>query len=310
MNYDKIRLDSDQFMSLTSLKIEEFDELLEVFRICWEEYAQTYRYDGKRRQNRAAAQGRGKLPTAAHKLFFILVYYKTNMIQQVLGASFGMNQSQANKWIKKIEFVLHKSLAYKDLLPTRTPEALYDLLVEKEEKNILLDGVERLIPRSTDYEQQKEDYSGKKKTHTSKNNVVTNFSDKILYLSPTYLGKTHDKKICNENPLLVPGGTYIWQDTGFQGHAPENAIILQPIKKKKDVELTDLQKRFNKSISRIRVYVEHAIAGVKRLRIVKDKLRNLRQGCRDLVMEIACGLHNFRIFKRPDKKQPSFYCSI
>jgi hypothetical protein len=41
--------------------------------------------------------------------------------------------------------------------------------------------------------------------------------------------------------------------------------------------------------------IEHAIGGVKRYRIVKDKLRLLKDGIRDAVMETCCGLHNFRL---------------
>ena len=41
--------------------------------------------------------------------------------------------------------------------------------------------------------------------------------------------------------------------------------------------------------------VEQAIAGVKRCRIVKDVLRLTKEGVSDLVMEIACGLHNLRV---------------
>jgi hypothetical protein len=44
--------------------------------------------------------------------------------------------------------------------------------------------------------------------------------------------------------------------------------------------------------------VEHAIAGVKRCRIVKDVLRLTSDGIADLVMEIACGLHNLRVDDR------------
>jgi hypothetical protein len=40
------------------------------------------------------------------------------------------------------------------------------------------------------------------------------------------------------------------------------------------------------------------IAGVKRCRIVKDTFRNLKDGFSDLVMEIACGLHNLRVHCR------------
>ena len=41
--------------------------------------------------------------------------------------------------------------------------------------------------------------------------------------------------------------------------------------------------------------VEHALAGVKRSRIVKDVLRNTKDQFSDLVMVVACGLHNFRV---------------
>jgi hypothetical protein len=41
--------------------------------------------------------------------------------------------------------------------------------------------------------------------------------------------------------------------------------------------------------------VEHVIAGVKRCRMVKDVVRLTKEGVADLVMEIACGLHNLRV---------------
>jgi hypothetical protein len=51
----------------------------------------------------------------------------------------------------------------------------------------------------------------------------------------------------------------------------------------------------NHLISSARVVVENVIAGVKRCRIVKDVLRLTTEGISDLVMEIACGLHNLRV---------------
>jgi len=54
-------------------------------------------------------------------------------------------------------------------------------------------------------------------------------------------------------------------------------------------------KRLNQIFSSVRIVVEHAIAGVKRCRIVKDVLRLTTAGISDRVMEIACGLHNLRV---------------
>ena len=51
----------------------------------------------------------------------------------------------------------------------------------------------------------------------------------------------------------------------------------------------------NKLFSSARIVVENVIAGVKRCRIVKDLLRLTSRGISDLVMEIACGLHNLRV---------------
>jgi hypothetical protein len=55
------------------------------------------------------------------------------------------------------------------------------------------------------------------------------------------------------------------------------------------------EKMLNRIISGARIEVEHVIAGVKRCRIVKEVLRLRKAGISDVVMEIACGLHNLRI---------------
>jgi len=54
----------------------------------------------------------------------------------------------------------------------------------------------------------------------------------------------------------------------------------------------------NRKISKVRVRVEHAIAGIKRSRTVKDVLRNTKDDFSDLVMVLACGLHDLRIERR------------
>jgi hypothetical protein len=69
-------------------------------------------------------------------------------------------------------------------------------------------------------------------------------------------------------------------------------------KKPRAGELTEAEKRTNRKLSRIRVRVEHALAGVKRSRIVKDVLRNTKERTSDLVMDVACGLHNLRVEHR------------
>lgn len=135
-----------------------------------------------------------------------------------------------------------------------------------------------------------------KKTHNVKNNVLAQPDRRILWLSKTYSGSVHDKKITDLQPLYLNQKVTLWQDTGFLGHCPENINIKMPTKKPKGKELTDAQKKENKAISSFRVIVEHAIGGAKRCRIIKDRYRCHKLFFEDLIMELACGLHNFRIY--------------
>ena len=95
-----------------------------------------------------------------------------------------------------------------------------------------------------------------------------------------------------------PPDALVIKDTGFQGYEPPDTDTLQPKKKPRGRELHPVQKTINHLISRVRVTVEHAIAGVKRCRIVADTFRNWRHGMVDEVMLAASGLHNLRVAAR------------
>ena len=62
--------------------------------------------------------------------------------------------------------------------------------------------------------------------------------------------------------------------------------------------MTSAEKVANRKLAKLRVRVEHAIAGVKRSRIVKDVFRNKKPELSDESMEAACGLHNLRVRHR------------
>jgi len=134
-----------------------------------------------------------------------------------------------------------------------------------------------------------------KKTHSVKNNIACDDKKRILWLSKTYDGHVHDKKIMDKQPLSLPVGITLWQDSGFLGYDPENATIMMPTRKPKGKDLSEEQKESNKKISSYRILVEHAIGGVKKCRIVKERFRCRKFEFDDLVMFIACGLHNFRM---------------
>jgi hypothetical protein len=121
----------------------------------------------------------------------------------------------------------------------------------------------------------------------------------VCFLSHTYEGKASDKSIAELVGYTLPAGSCLYQDKGFQGFFLPGITIVQPKKTPRGGELTPPEKAMNRCISSIRIRIEHAIGGVKRYRIVKDKIRLLKDGIRDAVMETCCGLHNFRLEYRP-----------
>lgn len=116
----------------------------------------------------------------------------------------------------------------------------------------------------------------------------------MTYLSHTYPGKTHDKKMADLEAVQYPAGAQLTQDLGFQGYAPPKVFIIQPKKQWRGQWLSTADLLSNHLIAGARVVVEHIIAGIKRCRIVKDVFRNTAKGFSDLVMQVACALHNLR----------------
>jgi DDE superfamily endonuclease len=121
----------------------------------------------------------------------------------------------------------------------------------------------------------------------------------ICFLSHTCEGKASDKSLAEEAGYTLPPGSCLYQDKGFQGFFQTGITIFQPQKTPRGGELTPPEKATNRRISSTRIRIEHAIGGVKRYRIVKDKIRLLKDGIRDVVMETCCGWHNFRLQYRP-----------
>lgn len=121
----------------------------------------------------------------------------------------------------------------------------------------------------------------------------------VLFLSGTQEGRLADKRIADFADYQLPQGSILLQDLGFLAFTMDGVEIQQPFKKPRGGSLTDEQKAANTAHAARRVRMEHAISGVKRLRIVKDRIRLHRGGVRDLVMEVACGLHNLRLRFRP-----------
>ena len=121
----------------------------------------------------------------------------------------------------------------------------------------------------------------------------------ILFLSETSAGSIHDKRIAQATPYPLPAGSRLLQDLGFLAFTLPHVEVIMPTKKPRGRALTRAQKAANRRLARRRVRIEHVNSRVKRCRIVHDTCRLRKAGIRDLVMEVCCALHNFRLRMTP-----------
>jgi hypothetical protein len=128
-----------------------------------------------------------------------------------------------------------------------------------------------------------------------KNTLIGDVEERLGHsLSETSPGRVHAKHLCDAEEPVFPADIGLCQDPGFPGYHPAGVHRYQPKKKPKGKELTPEEKEENTILSSLRILIAQIIAGVKRCRIVKDVFRNTKLYFADQVMEIACGLHNFR----------------
>jgi len=132
-----------------------------------------------------------------------------------------------------------------------------------------------------------------------KNVLLVNALLTILFLSDTYGGRVHDKRIVEATPYPLPAGSQLLQDLGCLAFTLPHVDILMPTEKPRGQELTVAQTLANQVRHQRRLRIEHVNSSVKRCRIVKDRIRLWKKGIRDLVMEVCCALHNLRVRLTP-----------
>ncbi len=122
----------------------------------------------------------------------------------------------------------------------------------------------------------------------------------IGFLSRFQPGKNHDYSLLKN--VFSPDKEWFKKfvvrlDLGFLGFA--NTYSCQqcflPIKKPKGKALTDEQRVVNQEQAKERVIVEHTIGGLKRYRILSDRLRMHNLEHYDDVLGVCAGLWNFYI---------------
>lgn len=233
LDYRRLARSRRKLLALTGLTRREFRTLLPAFVDAYRS-----RYEGNktlagRKRKRQVGGGRvGKLERAEQKLLFILVYTKAYPLQVVLGELFELSQASTTEWLQRLLPVLREALQALGVMPERTGADFARAERRKRESaEYIIDGTERRRQRPKKPAKQALHYSGKKKTHSDKNVLIVHTRAKRLgYLSPTYAGKTHDKKVADNEQIMYPRQASLHKDTGFQGYEPRVKYSYQPKK--------------------------------------------------------------------------------
>ena len=297
MNITRCFQDLRLCKAVTGMTSAEFTALLPAFEAALTQYTLTNRVS---RQRQEGGGRKHTLATEREKLFFIIFFVKCYATFDILAWLFDVDRAQTSRWVTAYLPVLEQALGRKAVLPERKIATVEEFLQRfPQVKEVFVDGTERPIRRPTGAEAQRPYYSGKKKGHRLKNVVVTTARQRVIVLSETFPGHTHDKTGANDHAIFapIPEEVLIHLDLGFLGVPKEcpNGRLSLPEKKPNGRPLPEEAKERNREKARRRVLVEHALAGVKRVRAVADVLRNSLTVFGDRLMLIACGIWNLHI---------------
>jgi hypothetical protein len=233
LTYEELKSKPRKFLTFTSLTLEEFAKLLPAFeKVYLKAYPATQTKAGTKRKRKVGGGRKSSLDSMEQKMLFALVYQKSYPLQSVQGELFGMAQSRANEWIHILLPILKQALDDVGATPERDPKKFK--VKEQDQPDAvdsIIDGTERRRQRPKKAEKQALYYSGKRKIHSDKNVIIATAKRKrVSFLSQTYPGKTHDKKVADTEKVSYPKHIALHKDTGFQGYEPNVRKLYQPKK--------------------------------------------------------------------------------
>src|SRR6476659_9238823 len=220
LSYKRLSRKPILFESFTCLSVQEFDDIYN------KEITKRYHdYEIKRlskRKNRKRDTGAGRpfKLDLKDRCIILLVYYRLYITYTLAGFLFNLDQSNICRDIQKIESLVRQCLPIPDKLYNitkkrlRTPDE-----VEQYFPGFLafIDSIEQQIPRPVDNKRRKAYYSGKKKKHTVKNQLMVNNRGFIIHKTNHKKGRRHDYNIYEKNHPVTPKEIINVFDLGYLG---------------------------------------------------------------------------------------------
>lgn len=302
LTYKTARQKPEEFRSLTGLSVEEFDQL-------YREVKQVYQDAEDRRlarPNRIRKRGAGRKfrRDVRNRLLLVLTWLRVYPSYRVLGLLFNLDKSTICRNLK-VMLSLLQQVTDTALLDLNTDDGGEDdleaILAAFPQLKAIVDATEQRIRRPKDKEVQKAHYSGKKKAHTRKTQVVVNPQGRIGHVSESAPGSHHDLTLERQSKVnqQLPSQIDLMGDKGYQGlqnDNPDRAVEL-PYRKPRGQELAEELKACNRILAGTRIVVEHTLAHMKIFQVLYQVYRHARNAYSSIFRLIA-GLVNRHIDRR------------
>lgn len=247
-------------------------------------------------RQRAAGGGRAKDTVALGRLLVTLLYLRQHWTMQAIAVALECREATVFNYIHEMVPYIRQELPaslleqWQTECPSVERAELETWLTVLPTGALLVDTWEQPIPMPQDRDIQESYYSGKQKTHTRKNQLIC--LPQGLDIVDVVIGEKgprSDSKLLEQTQAELPEGLPFIGDKAYVGRVNTTT----PIKKPPKGELTQVQKDFNKSVSQVRVYVEHLIRVIKIWRIAKEEFR-MRMPMYEMVIGAVCGLVRLR----------------
>lgn len=198
-------------------------------------------------------------------LLMTMAYYRDYTTLEKLGFYYQLDASNILRWINWVELTIGSYII--------EPLDIHKIHISEE---LLVDVTECTIQRPKDNEIQKEYYSGKKKKHTIKMQIIIEENSKKIVFVAFDKGHVHDFKIFKESMKDLNPLAKFLADSGYQGILDMFQNSLTPKKKSKNNPLSEKDKELNHLISSNRIPIEHVNRQLKIFRILSERYRNHR----------------------------------
>jgi hypothetical protein len=229
----------------------------------------------------------------------VLAYLRLHVPQAVVAWLFGTSQAEVSRELREVLPALRPCLPCPAVWEPigegqAVPAATVLTLGQLADGRVLIDATEQRVARPGDDATQRRYYSGKKKAHTLKTQLVTDGDHHILAISAAVPGATHDKPLCDGLQTLarLPDGAEATADKGYQGLAAQvEAVAACDLATPRGGELTEEQRRFNREVGAVRIRVEHCLGWRKHWAILATRFRCALDRYTP-IMRVVCGLVN------------------